>query len=325
MKHWSSLNFISLTLLPISLVFCTLSKLRRIMYKFGLLRSWKAPIPVIVVGNISVGGTGKTPVVIALAEYLKTKEYKPGIVSRGYASEPHQNPLIVDERTAAKAAGDEAVMIFRRTRCPVCVDRNRVHAIQTLLENEDCNIIISDDGMQHYAMQRDFELVVVDGEKLHGNRICLPSGPLRESVSRLQESDFVLVNRYQQNNDGKSFVLSTDIFKSVDNSTERPVDVFSGQHVHAVAGTASPDRFFTTLKSLGISVTEHVFSDHYSFTESDFKAMQDHPIIMTEKDAVKCGDFELSDAWFLSVSAQLPEYLCFVLIQALENCGKKDG
>ncbi len=324
MKHWNTLNTLSILLLPVTYLFCALVTLRRLLYKIGFFRSWKAPVPVIVVGNISVGGTGKTPVVIALVDYLIQLGYKPGVVSRGYGGHYNKGALLLSAQTTPNEAGDEAVMVYKRTGSPVCVDRNRTRAIYTLLANKVCNVVISDDGLQHYAMRRDMELIVVDEKKLHGNQHCLPSGPLREPVSRLKHADFVLMNRQNPKNDGKSFTLTPTKFISLDTNESREIDAFMHTRVHAVAGTASPERFFNTLNTLGIKITQHVFQDHFAYTPKDFINMKEYPIIMTEKDSVKCHDFGLENAWFLSVSTILPESLCTKL-QSTLNKSKKNA
>lgn len=299
---------VSILLLPLTLLFCMLSAIRRKFYQTGLKKAWKSPVPVIVVGNISVGGTGKTPVVLALVEYLKSAGYTPGVVSRGYGGANQVTPLMLDSDTSAHIAGDEPVLIHRRTGAPVCVYPNRVLAVQTLLKNTPCDVVVTDDGLQHYSLARDFEIAVVDGKRLHGNRLCLPSGPLREPVARLESVDHVLFNRAEPTEDDQSFYLKPSDFYSL-GGQQKLKGEFNGKTVHAVAGTASPERFFATLKSLGITPIEKVFPDHHAYTAEDFAAMKGQTILMTEKDAVKCFDFAMSDAWFLAVRAEIPEAL----------------
>ncbi len=274
MKHWTSLNLVSIVLLPLTLLFCGLSSIRRKLYQTGLKQVWKSSVPVIVVGNISVGGTGKTPVVLALVEYLKTAGYTPGVVSRGYGGANHSAPLMLDSNTSAHVAGDEPVLIHRRTGAPVCVFPNRVLAVQTLLKHTPCDVVVTDDGLQHYPLARDFEIAVVDGKRLHGNGLCLPSGPLRESVSRLESVDHVLFNQAEPVEDDQSFYLKPSDFHSL-GGEQKMMAEFAGKTVHAVAGTASPERFFATLKSLDITPIEKIFPDHHAYTIEDFTAIKE--------------------------------------------------
>ncbi len=304
---------------PLSLFFCGLVALRRSLYKHRLIKSWRAPVPVIVVGNISVGGTGKTPVVVALIELLRKAGFKPGVVSRGYRGTTDSEPVLLDNKTAVAIAGDEAVLIQQRTTGPVCVFSKRIEAIKLLLQKKNCDIIIADDGLQHYAMQRDFEISVVDAAKLYGNGFCLPAGPLREPISRLKQVDFVLYNRNQAIDDGASFYLNPDKFISISGMEDHNVDFFAQQAVHAVAGTASPERFFFTLESLHIHVEKHVYADHHAFVEEDFMSFDDSPILMTEKDAVKCKGFGLENAWYLRVNTKLPTHLQTTLMARLSQ------
>lgn len=317
--YWDSLNFISLILLPLSWLFCFISKLRVALYHLGLFKSFKSPVPVIVVGNITVGGTGKTPLIIELVKQLQAMGKKPGVISRGYGGASSTWPQVVDERADAVQVGDEPRLIHLRTACPVVVGPNRQQDIELLLKKYNCDVILSDDGLQHYALQRDLEIVVVDAQRKFGNGFYLPAGPLRESVSRLQKVDMVLLN----GGDDKqiSFKLQPQFCipinkKSVDNKL---LTEFKGKTVHAIAGIGHPPRFFNMLHSLGIRVIEHEFSDHASYKQSDVVFEDKLPVLMTEKDAVKCEGFELTDHWSVPVSIQFSELAQVKLNKVLKS------
>ncbi|MCB1756411.1 MAG: tetraacyldisaccharide 4'-kinase [Gammaproteobacteria bacterium] len=318
-KAWSDINPVSILLWPVSLLFCALVSLRRKLYRKHILHSWQAPVPVIVVGNISVGGTGKTPVVVALLAFLKASGWRPGVVSRGYGGSGGDAPKLVADEPEAFRVGDEPLLLHRRTACPVCVGADRSAAVRKLLQSSDCNVVVTDDGLQHYRLQRDFEIAVVDAGKMHGNGFCLPAGPLREPVSRLGSVDFVLFNRPTVVDDGRSFCLHPQALRSLDDTLSKPPEAFAGCDVYAVAGTASAGRFFATLESLGIRAEVKAFPDHHRFSAEDFAEQRGRPLIMTEKDAVKCTELGLSDAWYLPVTAELPETLQDKILQCLSD------
>ncbi len=268
-----------------------------------------------------MGGTGKTPVVVALAEFFKNQGYTVGVVSRGYgARRTQRQALIVQEHTPVTLAGDEPALIYRRTLCPVCVSRDRPAAARTLLEYRECDVLISDDGLQHYALQRDYEILVVDARRGYGNGFCLPAGPLREGIKRVEEADYLLVNSdTEATADNNSFTVKAQQFISLDGLQRVNLDAFRGKSVHAIAGTASAERFFDSLRLLGLHVSSHRFPDHHPFVQSEFEGLGDLPLIMTEKDAVKCFDFGLKNAWYLQVTAELPTSLCNSVLALLEK------
>lgn len=278
-------------------------------------KHWKASVPLVVVGNISVGGTGKSPLVIGLVNHLKSMGLKPGVVSRGYGGKGAAYPLEVCATSNSREVGDEPLMIYNRTRCPVVVDPDRVKATKNLLENHDCDIVVSDDGLQHYALDRDIEIAVVDGDRGLGNGLCLPAGPLREPASRLGEVDLVVVN-----GESKSVVslaearmekmrLVPTALVNVVTGDKNELSELRGQAVHAVVGISNPMRFFATLESLGCVVIPHQFPDHHVFRAEEIRFDDGLPVIMTEKDAVKFDALELGNMhdqfWFLEVTAEL--------------------
>lgn len=299
---------------PFSFVFCAIVFLRKWFYRVGILKSAKFNVPVIVVGNITVGGTGKTPLVIAIATMLTEKGFKPGIVSRGYGA-TIKEPTIVSENSNYRQIGDEPLLIARRTNCPVVVFPKRVRAVQYLLNHFDCNVVICDDGLQHYALQRDIEIAVVDGERQFGNGFCLPAGPLRESISRLKTVDFVVIN-----GDGRikietpkpiysMHLIPQKIITMNDFKTEIDSSLLKTKIIHAFAGIGNPRRFFETLRAMKLRFFEHPFPDHHPFRKEDFNVGENALILMTEKDAIKCISFADERFVFLKIEAQLfPEF-----------------
>ncbi|MDO6524713.1 tetraacyldisaccharide 4'-kinase [Motilimonas sp. 1_MG-2023] len=304
MKFWYRIDGITCLLWPLSWLFGLIAATRRFAFCQGWLKSVHVGVPTIVVGNISVGGNGKTPVVIGLCEWLTQLGYRPGVISRGYGGNAPHYPLLVDTHTTGAQAGDEPVLIYHRTGCPVVVSPKRIEAAQYLIEHCHVNVIISDDGLQHYALQRDIEIVVVDGERRFGNGLLLPAGPLRESKKRLNSVDFVINNGADPQGNEFAMSLKPSTPKSVVGQVEFDADEV-GKKVNACAGIGHPPRFFNTLKGLGFElVQQRAFADHHAFKQEEIQALeQQYPLFMTEKDAVKCRDFELKQAWYLPVSA----------------------
>ena len=304
--------------LPVTWLFSQLVIIRRFAYNNGWLNSRSFPVPIIVVGNISVGGSGKTPLVIWLAELFKNAGYKPAIISRGYKGKAGSWPQQVRVDSDPVVVGDEAVQLARRCKCPIAVGPDRCASIDALLEHTDIDMIISDDGLQHYAMQRDIEIAVVDGVRRHGNQRLLPSGPLREPVSRLKEVDFIVSNGVADRGEYAMLVKGLVAKNLVSDSTQG-LERFSGQTVHAICGIGNPDRFFNGLKQFGINLIEHVHPDHHPFFEADINFDDDLPVLMTEKDAVKCQRFKSKQHWFVPVQAELNKHFAPRLLALLEK------
>jgi tetraacyldisaccharide 4'-kinase len=282
-------------LLPLSWLFALVTAFRRFLYRSGYSRSIDVGKPVIVVGNIVSGGTGKTPVAMWLAAHLKDKGFRPGIVSRGYGGEVSEQPLRVSGASDAGVVGDEPLLMARRGICPVVVHPDRVAAARTAA-GLGCDVIIADDGLQHYRLKRQFEIAVVDGGRGFGNGRLLPAGPLREPVSRLKSVDQVMLQG--ENDDGTvnaelaglrytRFGLSIAGVRTVQGSKEVPLAAFRGKTVHAVAAIGNPQRFFRLLESHGVKVIPHAFADHAVLTRSDLEFHDGLDVLMTEKDAVK--------------------------------------
>jgi len=298
--YWYSKNIIAWLLLPLSFLFCVLSFVRRVLYQLNILKSYQSPVPVIVVGNITVGGTGKTPLIIELVKQLQQKGFKPAVISRGYGSEATSYPYQVDVNSTVKEAGDEPLLIFKRARCSLVIGADRRADIKYLLQHYDCDIILSDDGLQHYALKRDIEIAVIDNSRQLGNGFCLPAGPLRERASRLKHVDMVIYNGGDQPCNMQIKAASPQALFS----TEEHI-ILDPQKIHAVAGIGHPQRFFDLLQSLGYQVIPHVFKDHYRYQQNDLLFDDELPVLMTEKDAVKCSHFNLPRHWFLPIEVQL--------------------
>lgn len=306
---------------PLMLLFAVVSFMRRGLYRMGVFKAQDFPVPIVVVGNITVGGTGKTPLTLALIERLRAEGFRPGVVSRGYGGHGDY-PLIVNEGVFAEQCGDEPLTLFRRTAVPLVVDPRRSRAVAHLLENSDCDVVLCDDGLQHYALARDVEIAVLDGGRGVGNGRLLPMGPLREPVSRLRRVQQVVIN-------GEGFLwpqaarmsLSPQDWQNLRRETHAtPVP---GDHVHAVAGIGNPARFFAQLKVQGFVVTEHAFPDHHVYSTRELSFGDGLPVVMTEKDAVKCMALAEADWWYVPVKAVLPEEFYATLLQSLHAVRQK--
>jgi tetraacyldisaccharide 4'-kinase len=305
-RHWQSLNPVAILLAPLALVFAALAGLRRLAYTMGVLRRRRFDVPVIVVGNITAGGTGKTPLVIWLAQHLRTQGWRPGLVSRGYGGTARRWPQQVRPDSDTDAVGDEAVLLAAATACPMCVGPDRPAAVAALLTHTDCDVVIADDGLQHYALARDLEIAVVDGARRFGNGLPLPAGPLREPVSRLRRVDFVVVNGGQADaGDGEyRMALGQAALQGLRDGLTGDLAQFAGRRVHAVAGIGNPQRFFDLLRQHDIEPVEHVFPDHHRFQAADLVLDPPLPILMTAKDAVKCRRLACRDCWVVTIEAQ---------------------
>jgi len=288
-------------------LFGPVSSLRRGLYSAGLLSRTRLPVPVIVVGNISVGGTGKTPLTIALIEALRARGFNPGVISRGYGGSSVSGPLLVDATSDPRVVGDEACLIARATQAPLAVGRKRGSAGQALLQAARCNVLIADDGLQHYKLCRDVEICVIDGERRFGNGRLLPAGPLREPASRAGAFDFRVCNGgVAQAGEVAMALRGDDAIALAGPAQRRKLADWRGKRVHAVAGIGNPGRFFAGLRSAGLDLIEHAFADHFAFAPADLDFGDDLPVLMTEKDAVKCAAFADARWWSVPVRAELP-------------------
>jgi tetraacyldisaccharide 4'-kinase len=288
-------------MMPLSGAYGAISRIRRSAYSLRLARSTSLSCPVVVVGNLTVGGTGKTPLVCWLAGQLIELGFKPGVVSRGYGGASRAARLVQAD-DSSDLVGDEAILLARRSRVPVATGRNRPAAAQLLI-NAGCDVIVSDDGLQHYALQRDCEIVVIDGDRRFGNGRLLPAGPMRETPARLRHVDAVVVNGGDAGSDGtlRMRLLATSAV-AMKYGTTKPLREFSGHPVHAIAAIGNPQRFFAMLRAVGISVIEHALPDHAKLRIENISFADDLPVLMTEKDAVKCRDIAGPHHWYVPVS-----------------------
>ncbi len=308
-----SYNPVSLILWPFSLLFCLLVKIRFQLYRWQLLKSEKLPIPVIVVGNISLGGNGKTPFVVSLVKFLQRHNYNPAILTRGYKSDHEQETTILSQGLISNRAGDEANMLSELCACPVGVGANRVSSATALIEQfPQINILVTDDGLQHYALQRDLE-IIVQRKAAYGNGFCLPAGPLREARSRLQNSDLVV------DRDGHDLSETLTSCWNL-NHPEQVCELtdFKQQKVNALAGIGFPELFFELLRKYGLQVNGRSFRDHETFTRQDLLEFKDAPLLVTHKDAVKLRPFATDNIWVVPLELILSDDLQCRLLTLIE-------
>jgi tetraacyldisaccharide 4'-kinase len=320
-RYWQSVGAVPLLLLPVAGVFTVLATARRLLFRFGWRRSTHLPVPVIVVGNITAGGTGKTPLVLWLARNLQEQGMHPGLVTRGYGGR-NRAPHAVSPGSVSNASGDEAVLLAERSRCPVWAGADRPECARRLLEaHPETDVIVSDDGLQHYPLARDIEIAVVDGDRGFGNGLPLPAGPMREPVGRLDASIAVVVNGDLKRADIRRardrlvqgrppvpvltmhYIGST--FRNLRSGTQCDAAAFRGRRVHAIAGTGYPKRFFEYIARLGIDASETAFPDHHPYRRDELARIDADFILMTEKDAVKCRAFDDERLWMLPIEAHV--------------------
>lgn len=291
---------------PLEALYQRVVQRKRARFLAGLSPSYRAPVPVVVVGNITVGGTGKTPMILWLIEHCRARGLRVGVVSRGYGATPPSLPWRVQAEQSAAQAGDEPLLIVQRSAVPLMIDPDRGRAARALLASEPLDLILSDDGLQHYRLARDLELVLIDASRGLGNRRCLPAGPLREPVERLQSVDAVLYNGAAAGApEAFQFALQPSALVNLRTGERQPLTYFpAGQALHAVAGIGNPQRFFATLEALHWRPVAHAFADHAAYSAELLQFSPALPVVMTEKDAVKCRAFAADDWWYLAVDAQ---------------------
>ena len=307
-------------------VYAAASGLRRSLYRRGWLRSRRMPVPVLVIGNLTAGGSGKTPLVIAIARDLQQAGWQVGVATRGYGRDAADTPLWVTAQTDPALGGDEPVLIARRSGARVRADADRAAAAQALVD-ADCNVVLCDDGLQHYRLARDVEIEVVDARRRYGNGRLLPAGPLREPAARGAQWAFRIWNLGDADSAAGSdspfghwpMQLHIGAAEPLLHGRAIPLQRFAGQRVHAVAGIGDPERFFATLRGQGIAVVPHAFGDHHRFQPADLQFGSDLPVLMTEKDAVKCHAFANERHFAVPVEARLPEAFWLALRQQLDG------
>lgn len=315
---WRRRTAATLLLLPLSWIYRTVVWARRMCYAHGPCRVVRFDKPVVVVGGITVGGSGKTPLVAHVARLLIEHGIRPGIVSRGYGGRARNGSLRVTAATPAEECGDEPALLARRLDVPVVVDVDRARGVGELISRLGCQVVISDDGLQHYRMGRQVEIAVIGGEDGLGNGLCLPAGPLREPRARLAEVDLVVCSGGTSVPGAYGMRYRVDELRRLGGAGTLAPSALRGRRVHAVAGTGHPDGFFATLADLGLEIEPHPFPDHHRYRSEDFAAMADGPIVMTGKDAVKCAGLPLADAWYTVLSVDLDEGFDRKLIELLE-------
>jgi tetraacyldisaccharide 4'-kinase len=316
-NSWYQRRPIRWLLWPLSLVYQAVLKLRMGLFSLAILKQRYLAVPVIIVGNITIGGTGKTPFVIWLAKQLQQAGYRPGIISRGYGGEAEHYPQKVMPDSDPSIVGDEPIIISRHTLCPMVVAPDRHAAGKMLLRDYDCNIIIADDGLQHYALGRDIEIVIIDGQRQFGNQLCLPAGPLREPLSRLQQVDFIIENHGSGSANYTMTLSQLHAINLADPTKIQALASFYGQSIHAIAGIGNPQRFFDQLSSHGLQLISHAFDDHHPFQAYDLDFNDNKPILMTEKDAVKCQKFVNNNIWYIPIEASISGKLDQHILQTL--------
>jgi len=302
---WYGKSIACVPLLPLSWLYCAAAAVRRLAYRSGLLGITRLNCRVIVVGNISVGGTGKTPLVIALAERLQQAGFSVGILTRGYLGRTSHWPQPVSAGSDPLLFGDEAVLLARKTRTAVFAGPQRVTAGRALLQISPCDVLICDDGLQHYALHRDVEIATLDVTRGNGNGFCLPAGPLREPASRLRQVDAVVAVGSGSDHRYTMQLVPAAARQITNPANRRELASFQGNPLHAVAGIGDPERFFVMLRQAGLTIQAHAFADHHPFRATDLDFADDKPVLMTEKDAVKCEAFAKAHWWLLPVDAQL--------------------
>ncbi len=304
-KRWYGGIKPNVALKVVAFFYESLTSFRRYLYRNNFLKSVRISVPVIVVGNFTVGGTGKTPFTIALVQAMQKRSWSPGVVSRGYGRK-NTDPVSVHAKSIAQDCGDEPLLIFQRTQCAIRVDSNRVRAAEYLIE-QGCNLIIADDGLQHIRLQRDLEIELIDHERKYGNGFILPAGPLREKARPcdFRVSNGALEDDIENRHYGMQLIYGDA--EKLDGSAHQDLSEFSSNKVNAIAGIGHPERFFNALMARGLNINPIAFADHHDYSLDDFP--DDATLLMTEKDAVKCRELGLKDAWCIPVNAALNENL----------------
>lgn len=323
MQFWwkKQASWQSILLSPLSFCYRALLRCRRFAYQQGWFKRYQAPVPVIIVGNYTVGGTGKTPLVIALAKHLQQRGLSVGIVSRGYGAKAPHYPFEVRADAQVEQTGDEPLLIARASNRPVFIDPNRPRAVKALLAQYACDVVIADDGLQHLALQPSLAIAAIDGERRFGNQQVLPAGPLREPLpSNLTQVMWVVNGVSERPHEWAMQLQGSSCYRLSDGAQASLTD-FQGQSIIAIAGIGNPERFFESLRQAGLNVETHAFADHHAYSQADFAGFDlKRPLLMTEKDAVKCQGLALDNAWVVPVEAVLPEAFWTLITERYHTC-----
>lgn len=319
---WYRPNLLKYILWPLSLLYRFIIAIRHLFYLTGIFKSHRVAVPVVIVGNVTVGGTGKTPLVITLVKALKNQGFRPGVITRGYRGKASTWPQTVTEKSNAVLVGDEAVLIAQNTQVPVIAGPNRVQSANQLVRDFQCDVIVSDDGLQHYALQRDIEIAVIDSTRRNGNGLCLPAGPLREPQKRFRSVDFIVANGLSRVGEYPMQFCLDEII-SLQNETKRYcLDDFKHKTIVAIAGIGNPDRFFESLRAANLIFSTRVFKDHHHFTKNDIDVEAESVVVMTEKDAVKCREISDERHFYARGHAVVAEKLCEDVVGRLRKGGR---
>lgn len=324
-RIWYEKTWLSWFLIPLSFLYRLVIAVRLFLYRKHFFKSVRIGMPVVIVGNLTVGGTGKTPFLIALIKLLQDRGYHPGVVSRGYGGKADKWPQAVFANSDPILVGDEPVIIAKNSNIPIFVGPDRAEAAKQLcIQHPACDVILSDDGLQHYGLKRDIEIIVVDGARRFGNNYCLPAGPLREPISRLEMVDFIVSNGKALDGEFSIEFVPEDIINVQDAGQVLPIDALHDKDIVAVAGIGNPDRFFNTLAQLGLVFEKRIFRDHHIFKETDIECRSNQVVVMTEKDAVKCLGFAKPHHWYLKGSVSMPIKLENALCDKLASINSCD-
>lgn len=318
-KIWYHPNILKYFLYPFSLLYRFIISIRQYCYKIKLFKIHRVNAPVIIVGNITVGGTGKTPLVIALVDELKKRGFHPGIILRGYRGKSKTWPHNVTEKSDPMLVGDEAVLLATKTNVSVMAGPNRVISAKKLISDYHCDVIVSDDGLQHYALARDIEIAVIDSSRRLGNGFCLPAGPLREPISRLKTVDFIVANGKANSGEFEMKFVIEDVISIIDGSVMSASEIRAHKKIYTIAGIGNPDRFFESLRLLNLPFETKIFPDHHQFQKKDFDALDADVILMTEKDAIKCRAFADPRFYVIKGHADLDVHLMPLIFNKLSS------
>ncbi|MBL10124.1 MAG: tetraacyldisaccharide 4'-kinase [Acidiferrobacteraceae bacterium] len=318
-KIWYKKSIFLYALIPLEFIYWLLVQTKKLLFQVGLFKSEKLNIPVIIVGNLTVGGTGKTPLVIEITRNLVENGYSPGIICRGYGGTIQDLPHLTSAEDSFLLTGDEALLLSEETGCPVVVDSNRIRGCHWLINNAPIDIIISDDGLQHARLVGDIEIAVIDGKRRFGNRHLLPAGPLRESTTRLKTIDLVVVNNGTKMKNEYSMIGTLKYAVRILDGKQKELSTFNKITVDAICGIGNPDSFFDDLANAGVKIQKHYYPDHHPYKPEDLAIFNSSTLFMTSKDAIKCKQFAQADWWIIPQSIEIESDFITALFGKLQK------